>query len=332
MKLNKEFNWPTPPSPLAIKYAQEELWVRQAIFKAIARTNAGATGDFDAIVHSIAHSYIGYDATDKYPLSDGANRLVHINKSEGPGLRGAVGSGDVPGTSSIEPKRPVAGVVDTETRFQAATATGPVDPEAPLKTGRYVDDKGKPLAATDIDSTTEYRLLAFKLNIQADEQRWQKFLVELSNSPLPLEVREIRVDPRINLDSHDTGSSTMPGGRNFDETGTGMIRHDLPIEIYGFAYIMKPPDSAKLGITAESPDATTPAGATPAAPAVPGNAGAPTSGAAPAMPAGTTPGSPVPSPAPNTVPSPAAPPATAPAAVPPAAAPPAAPRGPADHS
>ncbi len=270
-KLNKEFDWPTPPTPLAIRFAQEELWVRQEIFKAIARTNAGATGDFDAIIHRIDHSFIGYDASDKFPLSVGSNRLNHMQKNGDPGIRGAgvAGAGPGPGgTPALEPKRPTAGII--ETTLGPASAAGPTDPDTYLKELRYVDDKGKPLSAADSDSTTEYRLLAFKLDLVADEQRWQKFLIELSNSPLPLEVRAVRVDPRFTAESHEMVSSSMPGGRHFDESGTGMVRNDLPIEIYGFAYILKEPDPAKLGITGgESPDAVAAPAATPAGPATP---------------------------------------------------------------
>ena len=52
-RLSDDYDWMDPPSPLDVRYAQEELWVLEAICKAIDKTNVGATGDFDAVVREI---------------------------------------------------------------------------------------------------------------------------------------------------------------------------------------------------------------------------------------------------------------------------------------
>ena len=71
----------------------------------------------------------------------------------------------------------------------------PTNPDEMLKDGRYVDDKGVPLHATAAAPFAEYNLMAFKLTVVADEQHWDRLLIELCNSPLPLEVREVRLNP-----------------------------------------------------------------------------------------------------------------------------------------
>ena len=82
-RLKDAYDWQDPPSPLDVRYAQEELWVLEALCKSIDRTNVGATGDFDAVVREIDSTLIGYDATDKFPLGEGANRIERLRKAGG---------------------------------------------------------------------------------------------------------------------------------------------------------------------------------------------------------------------------------------------------------
>ena len=349
-----DYDWIDPPSPLDVRYAQEELWVLEAICKAIDRTNVGATGQFDAVVREIHSTLIGYDATDKFPLGEGADRIERPHGAGrapgalGPGpMAGPMVPGGVPGAlpgAAFEPKRPMR----HRTADQAAAGPmrlpggfgvpggpggpggipgqmGPVDPEAWLKDGRYVDSAGKPLlgSAWANVSTPEYNLMAFKITIAADEQHWQRLLVELANSQLPLEVREVRMNP---LESRG-GRGEPPLGRNRPgrDGDQGGKFDNVTLEIHGVAYLMNPPNLDKLGIKAATANgspafAAAPPIAAPAPPATPPAATAP----ATATPTTATPTT-VP---PTTVPpaSPVTPPAaTGPATAPPATTPPAKP-------
>ena len=156
----------------------------------------------------------------------------------------------------------------------AGGAVGPVDPDAWLKDGRFVDTNGKPLLGSEWAASTspEYNQMAFKLTIVADEQRWQKLLLEFCNSPLPLEIREVRINPSDREEgAEDAGS--RPGPRKAAERVTDSVLHNVTLEIDGVAYLMNPPNLAKLGIKAADaapvaavpPPATTPPAATPPA-------------------------------------------------------------------
>jgi hypothetical protein len=214
-----------------------------------------------------------------------------------------------------------------------------VDPDAWLKDGRFVGPTGKPLLAKDLQDppVKEYRLMAFRMNLTVDELRWDRLLLELANSPLPLEVREVR----INVASDSNGDAGHGGQRRPQqpESDKGPVRN-ISLELRGVAYLINPPNAQSLGLTDEAPAApttgtltapatgapTAPATGAPATPATGAptapDAGTPTTPAtgAPAAPATGGPAAPAPGPAaPATVP--AAPPSGAPPATPATGAP-----------
>ncbi len=198
--------------------------------------------------------------------------------------------------------------------------------------------------------------MAFRLNLTVDELRWDRLLLELANSPLPLEVREVR----INIASDSNGDAAGHAGQHRPqqpEGDKGPIRN-ITLELRGVAYLINPPNAQSLGLTDEAPAApadngapgapatgapTVPATGVPAAaatgapvapqpawPTAPGT-GAPATPATDDAPAAPAPGPTAPATAPATSPTgtpPAAPatgaPATgiAPPATPPAGAPP----------
>jgi hypothetical protein len=352
-RLQDDYDWVDPPSPLDVRYAQEELWVLEAICKSIDRTNVGSTGDFDAVVREIQGTLIGYTATDKFPLGEGSGRIDRSRKTgAGGGMAPAAPPAMTPGGApavALEPTRPVRhratdeGALGGRSRAPRGGPVGmaggqpgvgpaaPTDPDELLKEGRYVDTKGKPLRGSDwANSTTpEFNLMAFKLTVVADEQRWPKLLVELCNSPIPLEVREVRINPN---DREGGGPGAAGRDRPRREAGSpDMALHNVTLEIHGVAYLMNPPNTpanlAKLGIAAVganpaaspvAPQATPPIAApTPAAPA---SAVAPAA-TAPAAPTGPPVATPTTAP-PVAAPTIATPPAAAPATTaPPTAAP-----------
>ena len=71
---------------------------------------------------------------------------------------------------------------------------------------------GRPLSAKDLQAppVAEYNLMAFRLVLSVDEVRWEKLLLEFCNSPLPLEVREVRINISDDKDAQDRGMSRRP--------------------------------------------------------------------------------------------------------------------------
>ena len=62
--ISDSFDWTEPPSPLLVKYAQEELWVYKALCQIIADVNHGATGAHDAPINEITEMSIAYNAAE----------------------------------------------------------------------------------------------------------------------------------------------------------------------------------------------------------------------------------------------------------------------------
>ncbi len=349
LRLYEDYNWQDRPSELDVRYAQEELWVMQAIFETIAAANKKNV----ELVREIDQTLIGYDATNKFPLGEGENRIIHFSKQTAPvaggftPMTGAPNMGGPQGAGAaplIEPKRPVrqkgepggsggtggsGGVPPMFDRRQfggggrpamngpagpGGAATDAPDPDAYLKDGRYVDAKGRPLTAADLQNTGEYRLMAFRIRLVANQAQFQKVIEEFSNSALPLEVREVRVNPPLGQ-QNDMEGGPREGRHRRGAANPGAVIHNVTLEIDGVAYLLNPPDPKTVGLTdvpaatpAAGPPATIPAATTPAA-TTPTAAPAPT----PSSSATTTPTD-----APASTPA-----ATTPAVAPPAATPPA---------
>jgi hypothetical protein len=278
-----------PPREIEIRYAQEEMWVLKAIFDSIARANNGARIPNDAVVRVIQEAVIGYDAAEKSPLGEGANRIVRLHLANSPVAGPMASAGPIATDSSapvfVDARRPGRsgrrpGGSDSSSprgRRFGPTLPGPTppsgsdvstDPDAALKNARYVDSKGRPLAAAGAgsessSSTTpaEYRLMAFRLVLVCDEARFQTVVAELANSIMPLEVREVRIN--VSRESTNDGSrgprgrdASRPSGRpsaagNGADEGT--VMHNATIEIHGLAYLVNPPDPKKVWPSSEVP-------------------------------------------------------------------------------
>jgi hypothetical protein len=354
------YDWADRPSRLDMQYTQEELWVMEALFKAIQRANSNAKGSYDAAVRKLDEVLVGYDATNRFPLGEGTGRIIRMapTATAGPGGQTAAADTSAPAKVTIEARRPNRhdGVAGTGTGYTQtprlgsrdssapttgrgggsgfdasapASAEGATDATAWLKDGRYVNAKCEPLSGSDLQNSTtpEFKLMAFRLKLVVDEAQYPRIIEELASSVLPIEVREVRILPGGETAQNVPASRPMPnrgggsghavpaGGpreRAFDssapttgrssrpfqapranaaaaETGTG--QHNLPLEIYGVAYLIERPDRKKLNLpetdsgataatapattaqgaaatttgTTTSPDASAPTGTTPAA-------------------------------------------------------------------
>ncbi len=315
-RLFNAYTWEEPPSEMQIRYAQEEMWVMKAMFDAIHRANGPVKNPGDAIVRVIQEASVGIDADTATPLGEGTGRIVHLRPAlpANPQVGGAPAlDASAPTAPAFDPRQarrgrgrdpsapgprggrsrggapsPYNGPVGSS-GFQGVDGqTASADPNEKLKNFRYVDPKGKPLAAAELANVAnfEYRLMAFKLVVACDEARFPVLVSELANSPLPLEVREVRV----NVEKEDAAARGGPvrrdrRGPQASPAAQGDVLHNATIEIWGMAYLINRPDPAKLHM----PDTTTPADAKAAADgaaskadqAKPAGAGTATDGAPP---------------------------------------------------
>ena len=150
--------------------------------------------------------------------------------------------------------------------LRARRAAQPADAAAGEKAideGRYVDETGKKLGP-GMTENAEFKRMPIFLRLQIDQRQILRFLVECANSPLPVEVRQLRINPTkgtANTPSTPPGGSKTPGGE--------ANSFDTPLELHGIIYIYNKPDLTKLGgPPPAAPGAGAAAGAPPAAPPV----------------------------------------------------------------
>ena len=164
-------------------------------------------------------------------------------------------------------------------------AAGGTDPSAGdadyiWKCWRYVfgtdEKKGKPMKAEDVEAAKdeEYNLMPFRLVVKVDPHYLDRLLVACRNSPLPIEVQQVRMGPQISGGSV-SGSGSLPGGINplmarYASSGGGdhserpsgggggaavvqaaaptNVEHERTqaVDIRGVVYLLKPPRAEKL--------------------------------------------------------------------------------------
>jgi len=230
--------------------AQEELWVYGLFCDAIARANQGASGVHDAAIVHVDKLAVGYPAAEERPGGEGGNRIVLPTRGAGdvgaqtnqPPVGGRSGKPPHPrfgGGRSVAPSAPAA---DGE-------PAGP--PDAFLRESIYVDFDGKPLSAKDLAASPAARmvhLMPFVIAITIDERRLDALLLDLAKQPIPIDVREVRINPQAGrqatIDPPQAGG-TKADGRN----------HDVQVELRGTVGLATPPSAEAVGLETPKPDA-----------------------------------------------------------------------------
>ena len=210
------YAWSRIPSTKAIRFAQEDYWVYQALLTIIKRANkkAGSKAHHNAAVKVINNLQIAQAA-----VRPKTETLSYTGDAEGGSQTGA-------GVQNLQ--RPG---IDAE--------------DAELADGRYVDDQGNPLGAASTGPFAEFKLMPVLIDVFMDQRKIPFLLAECANSELPVEVRQVRINPR----SGDSGGSKLAsnaagGGAN----QPGKTDYYVNVEIWGLIYIFERPDTTTLGI------------------------------------------------------------------------------------
>jgi hypothetical protein len=291
----------TPTTPQVL-YAQEDLWVLQAVMQIIKNTNGSADTNFDASVKEIISLQIGktvegrvgkitmlkQDRSDLDVPGGNYSEMAMMAPGATPGM---------PPPSMTPPGMSPPGMPPVGPGAPGA-APGVVDPNDPA-IGRYVDVNYDPLpppvlrgAATSTDPATAIYSVAkrmpVRLRLAIKQSSLPKFLAECGNYSLPLEVRQLRInceagargDSGGGASSFGYGDGGVESPRMSSSGGGGSSRRrqnptdpnapafdsdEAEIEVYGIIYIMNPVDRKFLGIEAVTPTAPVPGGSTPTA-------------------------------------------------------------------
>lgn len=181
------------PSAMQIWVTQEDLWVYETLLNVIARTNEarGATRPDNAAIRTILALEVGASAS--MGLSPGQIYMPSAAPGGGMGgeggmmSRGAEYGGGMPG-GEMSMGRDGMGEMGG---YGGEGGGDPAAMDAALLAGRYLDDAGAPAA----DVGTEYRQLPIRMDLVIDQRYIPRLLIECANSPLPIEVKQLRINP-----------------------------------------------------------------------------------------------------------------------------------------
>jgi len=280
-RLYSTFNWDRPPSTVQVLLAQEELWVYGVLADAIARVNKTAAGAYNAPIPLVEQLAVGYPAAEDSPGAAGGGRIVvpvaagqanpmgefapppDPSMMEG-GLGGAAGrpahprfvggGGSGPGAAMFSP--------GSEAPPEAA-----VSPDDLLRSWIYVDFTGKPLMAADLTTSPDAQLVhlvPFVIRAVVDERKLDAFLVDLATSPVPIDVRQVRINAGAAASGGMPGMGSGafgPGGGEFGGQAApppGSRPHDVTVELLGTVGLATQPDPQVLGLEAAPDEAAEP--------------------------------------------------------------------------
>jgi hypothetical protein len=198
------------PTTLEVLYAQEDLWVIQNLMGIIKRTNEGAEGRHDAAVKQIEFIRLGKTALGT------AGQVMVV----GPGTNAVLGPGG-PGGQGEGLMAPPQPGPPSPTGAPVGPAQPPVNPTSDQNyrgtdpgNWRYVDKNNVPLAGYQLRAAiappvpgampatpnpetallTVAKRMPVRLRLEIDQRKLNKLLTEFGNAPLPVEVRQLRIN------------------------------------------------------------------------------------------------------------------------------------------
>ncbi len=203
------------PSSFQIRIRQEDYWVYQALLNIIRRTNDGSL--YTPRIKVIRDLAIGANTAKLFEKGMGPGHITMINKPEG-------------GESA-------SAAVDGE------AGEGEPMPDQ----GRYLAEDGTILPA-GTSGEQQLKRLPIYLNLVMDQREITRLLTECANYPLPVEVRQLRINPGGSAVTPSAAAAPQAGrgGAAAPGTPTGES-FDVSVELHGIIYIYNPPDPGKLG-------------------------------------------------------------------------------------
>lgn len=236
-EVRRSFDFRTTPSSLQVRLAQEDYWVYQALLTIIKNTNGGATTQSAAAVKAIETIAIGQKAVSSIHLTGGTASVASA----------AATASTSRGDSRRDPSAPQAPTEGTD---------------AALLENRYVDEDLRPLPTLEAAPYAEFKMMPIWMKLDIDQRKIPDLLVQCANSTMPVEVRQLRINPGgSGAASRSSGTASggiggafggRGGGRNERSTSTitGPTEEANPyhvtVELCGIIYIYKPPDLEKL--------------------------------------------------------------------------------------
>lgn len=299
-RLIGSFTWTGEPSTTQVRLAQEELWVYGLFCDAIKSLNAGAKGAFDATITTVEELAVGYPAAEEGPGGRGGKRILWkvtpaavAGALEGEGAEmpamDAGGQGlaeSLPGRLGIAGRPPHPRFTTGGNELMPGISRGQqggAPPGAVAESGEgeaggdaisaddalrqwiYVDFEGRPLTAVELRTAPDARmvhLVPFTLRVVIDQRKIDSLLGRLAGGDIPIDVRQIRINPSSQPALAGGPLSALTGGAlGQSEFGSGGLPDsdkrrrpfDVTLELRGTVGLATAPDETILG--AEPDDA-----------------------------------------------------------------------------
>jgi len=290
-RIYASFNWDRPPSTAQVILAQEELWVYGVLADAIARVNSTSAGAYNAAVPLVEYLAVGYPAAEDNPGTAAGGRILVPVAAGQAGPTGEFGAPADPsmmdpgaGGPAVRPPHPrfaggggaagMGGMMPDPTIGAEAAPDGAASPDDLLRNWIYVDFTGKPLMAADLGTSPDAQLVhlvPFVIRAIVDERKLDALLVDLASAPVPIDVRQVRINPGAAASGSGGSGMGMPamGTRNEfaglgmpggQATTTGGRPNDVTVEVRGTVALATPPDRQVLGLEAASAEGDDAAG------------------------------------------------------------------------
>jgi len=257
-KLQQKLSFKTKPSSTQVWVTQEDIWVYETLLHVIADTNKsrGATRPDNAAVRVIVNLQVGSAA------AGGSTGKVYIPQpTEGGGMGGGYegmggeyggmggeyggmgGEYGGMGEGMGEGMGGEYGGMGGEYGGRGMGGGG----DGSLLANRYLDAEGKPDPGTgETVGSTEFRQLPIRMTLMMDQRVIPRILIECANAALPVEVKQLRVNP--SQSGGNFGGRSSSGSRNKNLQGLVPDVNLAEVEIRGVVYIYNPPDTNELAI------------------------------------------------------------------------------------
>ncbi|HEX5442484.1 MAG TPA: hypothetical protein VFW87_01585 [Pirellulales bacterium] len=266
------------PSSLKVRLAQEDYWLFESLIGIIIDVNGDATDSRKAPIKKIEALDVAQWAIAD--AQDGKGALLPPS-----------GSGDATTGAAGAPVAAAPSASTTPAMPGAAGAAGAADDakndDASLLAGRYIDDKGQPLATGDPDNPyagpyAEFKQVFVHMKLIMDHRQVPALMAACGNATLPVETRELRIkmlEPQGAAGGNNAFFGGMGmGGRGMGMGGRGMggmgmggmgmggmgmggmgmfggnqdgdvetLTYDALVELSGVIYLYNVPDLTKLG-------------------------------------------------------------------------------------
>jgi hypothetical protein len=252
------------PTSIQVWVTQEDLWVYETLLNVMANTNKArkATRPDNTAVRAIialevgratATSSMGSSGQVLMPQGTGGGGMRGEGESMGGEMGGEMGGGRMEYTEGGTDFGGGRGEMYGGEMGMGMGMGGEAD-DATVLAGRYLDETGQPLADASGSLGVEYRQLPIYMSLIMD-QRWiPHLLIECANAALPIEVKQVRMNPGQGAQGYEQGGGY--GGTTTSVQGLEADPSMAQVEIKGVVFIYNEPDANLIAPAPAAEDQT----------------------------------------------------------------------------